>query len=122
MSNTIDRRDSRRRRKIRIRKKISGTARCPRLTVFRSVKHLYAQLIDDETGRTLAAVATVEKVVKSDLKSYANRAAAKKIGQIIAERAKEKNVTKVVFDRSGFKFHGVVKAIADSARAGGLEF
>ncbi len=122
MSNTIDRRDSRRKRKTRIRKKISGTARCPRLTVFRSVKHLYAQLIDDETGRTLAAAATVEKVVKSDLKNYANRAAAKKIGQIIAERAKEKNVTKVVFDRSGFKFHGVVKAIADSARAGGLEF
>ena len=103
----------------RIRNKISGTASRPRLSVFRSSKNIYAQLIDDEKGVTLCAAGTGEK----SFSGYGgNCEAAKKVGQTIAERAKEKGITEVVFDRSGYLYHGRVAALADGAREGGLSF
>ena len=110
------------RRKVGIRKVLNGTAERPRLTVFRSSKHIYAQVIDDIAGRTLAAASTVVSEVKGELKHGANITAAKLVGKAIAERAKAAGVTKVAFDRSGFRYHGRVKALADAAREGGLSF
>ena len=103
----------------RIRRKLRGTAARPRLAVFRSVAHIYAQVIDDAEGKTLAAASSVDKDVKT---KGGNVAAAKAIGKLVAERAKEKGVAKVVFDRGGFAYHGRIKALADAARAAGLEF
>ena len=104
----------------RIRHRVRGTEERPRLAVFRSLKHIYVQVIDDHEGRTLAAASSGEK--KSAVKSGGNLAGAKEIGKIIAERAKAKGITKVVFDRGGYLYHGRVKALADAARAAGLEF
>jgi large subunit ribosomal protein L18 len=101
---------------------MAGDAQRPRLSVFRSLHHIYVQLIDDASGRTLAAASTREKDVASGLKSHKNVPAAQKVGQMIAQRAKEKGVTKVVFDRGGYKYHGKIKALADAARGAGLEF
>jgi large subunit ribosomal protein L18 len=106
----------------RIRKKISGTAERPRLAIHFSSKHIYAQVIDDDAARTLAAVSTRQKDVLGGNKATANRASAAVIGRIIADRAKAKNIQKVVFDRGGFQYHGKVKALADAARQGGLQF
>jgi len=117
---TLNRRAKRSRVHLRIRKKISGTAARPRLAVFFSNQHVYAQLIDDEAGRTLAAASTTEKEVEST--GAANVAAATRIGKLIAERAQKSNIENVVFDRGGFIFHGKVKALADAAREGGLKF
>lgn len=103
----------------RIRAKLSGTTERPRLAVFRSVAHIYAQLIDDTQGRTLVAASSVEKDGKA---KGGNLAAAKAIGKKVAERAKEKGISKVVFDRGGYLYHGRVKALADAAREAGLEF
>jgi len=103
----------------RIRRKLQGTAERPRLAVFRSVAHIYVQLIDDAGGRTLVSASTVEKEGK---RSGGNVAAAKEIGKLVAERAKEKGIGKVVFDRGGYQYHGRVKALADAARQAGLEF
>jgi large subunit ribosomal protein L18 len=103
----------------RIRLRVRGTTARPRLAVFRSLSHIYAQVIDDTSGRTLAAASTNEKSVEA---RGANIATAKIIGKIIAERAKEKGVQKVVFDRGGYQYHGRVKALADAARQAGLEF
>ncbi len=103
----------------RVRAKISGTPECPRLNVFRSDLHIYAQVIDDTTGNTLCSASTVEKSFEG---SGSNIEAAKKIGNIIAERAKAKGIEKVVFDRGGFVYHGRVQALADGAREGGLVF
>jgi len=103
----------------RVRGKISGTASCPRLNVFRSNKHIYAQIIDDATGKTMCAASTVEKGFEG---STGNAEAAKKVGERLAERAKELSIEKVVFDRGGYIYHGRVKALADGARAGGLKF
>lgn len=117
-----DRRD---RIKYRIRKRVRGTDVRPRLTVFRSVAHIYVQVVDDSTGRTLASASTVEPSVKGALPKTAkggNVEGAKAIGRTIAERLKEKGVTRVVFDRNGFLYHGRVKAVADAAREAGLEF
>jgi len=100
----------------RIRQKLSGTAERPRLNVFRSLNHIYAQVIDDQNGVTLASACTIK------LKTGGNVAAAKEIGKTIAELAKEKGVKKVVFDRGGFLYHGRIKALADAAREAGLEF
>jgi large subunit ribosomal protein L18 len=94
----------------------------PRLSVFRSSKNIYAQIIDDEQGVTLAAASSLDEQARKDLKTGADTAAAAYVGKLIAERAKEKGVDKVVFDRGGFIFHGRVKALADAAREGGLEF
>ena len=106
----------------RIRKTVSGTADRPRLAVHFSGKNIYAQVIDDEAGRTIAAATTTEKVFKSEKGIRANAATAVKIGKLVAERAREKQVEKVVFDRGGFLYHGKVKALADAAREGGLQF
>jgi len=117
--------DRRQRIKYRIRKRVQGTEARPRLTIFRSVAHMYVQVVDDMTGRTLASASTVEPTVKGALKKDergGNIAGAKAIGRTIAERLKEKGVTRVVFDRNGFLYHGRVKAVADAARAAGLEF
>ena len=103
----------------RIRRKVAGNTQRPRLAVFRSVKHIYAQVIDDSVGHTLAAASSNEK---SGVKSGGNVAGAKAVGKLLAERAKEKGVKSVVFDRGGYQYHGRVKALADAAREGGLEF
>ncbi|MFH1810434.1 MAG: 50S ribosomal protein L18 [Pseudomonadota bacterium] len=113
---------SRLRRKIRIRKRVRGDADRPRLTLFRSASHMYAQVIDDDTGRTLAAASTVDKDIKATLSGLKKVDKAKKVGEAIAERCKAAGVTKVVFDRNGFLYHGRVKALADGAREKGLSF
>jgi len=106
----------------RIRKKLAGTPARPRLAVFRSQSHIYAQIIDDDGGRTLAAASSLDKDLKSQHKRGANMAAAKAVGNLIASRAKEKGIEAVVFDRGGFQYHGRIKALADAAREGGLKF
>ena len=106
----------------RVRAKVSGTAERPRLAIFRSLKHTYAQLIDDDSRVTLASASTVEAGYRDGKKTGGNVDASKSIGTLIAERAKEKGITAVVFDRGGFKYHGRIKELADAARAGGLEF
>ena len=116
------RRESRIRRHGRVRKKIHGTAARPRLAVFRSNKHLVLQLIDDEAGRTLVSASTNEATERATDSSGSSVAAATRIGQLVAERAKAIGVEKVVFDRGGFAYHGRVAAAADAARAAGLEF
>jgi len=103
----------------RIRKKISGSAERPRLAVFRSLNHIYAQVIDDRAGRTIVAASSNEKDTSVN---GGNIAGAKEIGRLVAERAKAQGVTRVVFDRGGYLYHGRVKALADAARQGGLEF
>jgi large subunit ribosomal protein L18 len=105
----------------RIRKKILGTAERPRLNVYRSLNHIYVQLIDDHQGRTLVSASTAEGK-KSERRSGGNVASAKAIGKIVAERAKAKGIGKVVFDRGGYLYHGRIKALADAAREGGLQF
>jgi large subunit ribosomal protein L18 len=117
--------DRRQRIKFRLRKRTTGTTERPRLTVFRSVSHIYVQVIDDMTGRTIASASTVEPSVKGSFKNDVgggNVAGAKAIGRTIAERLLEKGVKRVVFDRNGFLYHGRVKAVADAAREAGLEF
>jgi large subunit ribosomal protein L18 len=109
----------------RIRRKLSGTAARPRLAVFRSEAHIYAQVIDDVAGATVVSASTVDKVGKGDKGGKpkgGNVAAAKAIGKLVAERAKEKGIKSVVFDRGGYQYHGRVKALADAAREAGLEF
>jgi len=119
------REDRRDRIKHRIRKRVHGSEQRPRLTVFRSVTHMYVQVVDDMTGRTIASAATTEPAVKGGLPTSAtcgNVEGAKAVGKAIAERLREKGVTRVVFDRNGFLYHGRVKAVADAAREAGLEF
>jgi large subunit ribosomal protein L18 len=108
------------RRHYRVRKHVSGTTERPRLAVFRSNKHISAQVINDVDGRTVAAASSVEKDLKGG--PGGNRDAAKKVGQLLGERAKAAGVTQVVFDRGGFRYHGRVAALADAAREAGLEF
>jgi large subunit ribosomal protein L18 len=105
----------------RIRKKMQGTAERPRLNVYRSLNHIYAQVVDDLNGKTLVSASTAEGK-KEDRRTGGNVAAAKAVGRTVAERAKEKGVTKVVFDRGGYIYHGRVKALADAAREAGLQF
>jgi len=119
------REDRRQRIKLRIRKRVHGTEQRPRLTVFRSVSHIYAQAVDDMTGRTLVSASTVEPSVKAALPGKArggNIAGAKHLGKTIAERLAGKGIKQVVFDRNGFLYHGRIKAVAEGAREGGLEF
>jgi large subunit ribosomal protein L18 len=106
----------------RVRTRVSGTPERPRLSVYRSVGHIYAQIIDDRSGRTLASASSVDKETKKALKGGGNIASAKAVGKVIAERAKAAGVSKVVFDRGGYKYHGRVKALADAAREAGLQF
>lgn len=119
MKKIIDKKANRVKRHLRVRAKISGTPDCPRLNVFRSAKHIYAQLIDDTKGVTLCSASTLEKGFEG---FGGNAEAAKKVGQALAERAKEKGINDVVFDRSGYVYHGRVAALAEGAREGGLNF
>jgi large subunit ribosomal protein L18 len=105
-------------RHSRLRKRIEGTSERPRLAVFRSLQHIYAQIIDDSTGNTIVAASSQEK----DLKAAGNAEGAKKVGEALAKRAKDKGINAVVFDRGGFRFHGRVASLAEGAREGGLEF
>jgi large subunit ribosomal protein L18 len=116
----INRKATRRRIHQRIRKKVSGTAARPRLTVHFSGRHVYAQVIDDDAGKTLASASTMQE--RSSKKAAANRQTAERVGRMIAEKMLAQKVEKVVFDRGGFIFHGKVKALADAAREGGLKF
>lgn len=119
MVNRLDRNKARLHRHKRVRSKISGTAECPRLNVFRSAKHIYAQLIDDVAGETLISASTTEK----DFADYGgNKDAAHKVGKLLASRAAEKNISSVVFDRGGYIYHGRVQSLAEGAREGGLKF
>ena len=119
MISKIDRKATRQRRHLRVRRKISGTAECPRLCVYRSNTNLYAQIIDDVAGNTIVSCSTLDKDVKT---KHANKEAAKEVGTLIAKKAAEKNIKEVVFDRGGYIYHGVVKELAEAAREGGLEF
>jgi large subunit ribosomal protein L18 len=117
------RREARMRRHIRLRKKISGTSERPRLSVFRSLHHIYAQVIDDTKGSTIVTVSTLDPELRKNLAGKSgNVDAAKLVGTAVAKKALEKGITKVVFDRGGQIFHGRVEALATAARAGGLEF
>ena len=111
--------DARRRRHFRVRKSVHGTQARPRLAVYRSNKHIYAQIIDDEAGRTLASASTKESAVKA--KTLTVEASAE-VGKLVAARASDAGITKVVFDRGGYKYHGRIEALADAARESGLEF
>ena len=120
MITKLDKNASRKKRHARVRAKLSGTAARPRLNVFRSNKHLYAQLIDDMGGVTLASASTIEKDL--NLESTSNLEAAKLVGELVAKRAVEKGITAVVFDRGGYLYHGRIQALADTARENGLQF
>ncbi|MFJ8259678.1 50S ribosomal protein L18 [Peribacillus asahii] len=120
MITKLDKNATRQKRHARVRAKLSGTEARPRLNVFRSNKHIYAQLIDDVKGVTLASASTLDKEIGTEVTS--NAEAAQKVGELIAKRAVEKGYTTVVFDRGGYLFHGRVKALADAARENGLEF
>lgn len=121
MSSTNPRSAARIRRQARIRKKIKGTAERPRLSVFRSAKHVYAQVIDDSAGTTLATASSVEKDFKDQGQVENKKSAAVLVGKLVAQRALDKGINKVVFDRNGFLYHGRVKAISEGAREAGLE-
>ena len=122
MSNTQLRVHGRIQRHRRLRKKVTGTPARPRLCVFRSLKHLYAQVVDDTRGLTLASACTREKSVREGLSSTGNLEAAKRVGEVVAQRAKERGIEGVVFDRGGYNYHGRVKALAEAARAAGMRF
>ena len=109
------------RRHARVRKKLAGLAERPRLAVFRSLQHIYAQIIDDQAGRTLVSASTLEPSARSNAAGTKSEQA-ERVGRLLAERAREKGVSRVIFDRGGFLYHGRVKSLADGARAGGLQF
>ncbi len=112
----------RERRKLRIRKRVTGTAERPRLSVFRSARHIYAQVIDDASGQTLAAASTLSKDLSGQFEEGTKTDAAKKVGTLIAKFCKDKGITKIVFDRNGYLYHGRISALAQAAREAGLEF
>jgi len=122
MINKSDKNKARIKRHLRVRKKITGTSARPRLNIYRSDKHMYAQIIDDSMGVTIASASTLDKDLTKDLANGATVEAAAKVGALIASRAKEKGIDKVVFDRGGYLYHGRVQALADAARESGLEF
>jgi large subunit ribosomal protein L18 len=122
MITPIDRSTERRRIHRRIRRKISGDVARPRLCIFRSLKYIYAQIVDDSQGRTLAAASTAEKNLRGEMKQGGNIQASKLVGKTIAERAKAKGIETVVFDRGGYLYHGRIKAVAEAARESGLKF
>ena len=122
MIGKIDKNKIRKRKHVRVRKKISGTGECPRLCVYRSNAHIYAQIIDDVAQTTLASASTLDKEIKGSVSVGSNIEAAKAVGKLIAERAAAKDIKVVVFDRSGYLYHGRVQALAEAAREAGLEF
>ena len=119
MIKKTDRKAERERRHLRVRKKISGTQERPRLCVYRSNTNIYVQLIDDVARKTIASASTLDKEVKT---KHANKEAAKEVGKLIAKRAKSKKIENIVFDRSGYIYHGIIKELAEAAREGGLKF
>ena len=119
MISKINRKAEKQRRHARVRRKISGNSKCPRLAVCKTNKNIIAQIIDDTKGETLVYVSTLSKDIKT---KHCNIEAAKEVGQLVAKKAAEKKIKKVVFDRGGYIYHGIIKELADSAREGGLEF
>ena len=119
MITKTDRKAEVKRRHIRVRRKLSGTAECPRLCVYRSNNNLFAQIIDDVAATTLVSCSTLDKEIKT---KHSNKEAAKEVGSLIAKRALEKNIKTIVFDRSGYVYHGVIKELAEAAREAGLDF
>jgi large subunit ribosomal protein L18 len=117
-----DKQSSRKKRKKRISGKVRGSAARPRLSVFKSARHIYAQIVDDERGEVLASASTLDKEARGPLKHGGNIEAAKVVGKVLAERARGREITTVAFDRNGFRYHGRVKALADAAREAGLRF
>lgn len=113
---------TRQRRHLRIRKRLQGTGEKPRLSVYKSLNNIYAQLVDDVAGKTLLAASTLEKDIRSAVKHGGNLDAAKKVGASLAQKALNKKITNVVFDRAGYRYHGCIKALADAAREQGLKF
>jgi len=122
MIKQFDRAAARRRRHQRIRTKLHGTTQRPRLNVFRSLRHIYAQIIDDEQGHTLVAASTLEPAIHDAVQGRAKADQARVVGKMLAERARQQGITEVVFDRGGYQYHGRVKALAEAAREGGLTF
>ena len=122
MINKVDKNAIRRRKHVRVRKKIAGTSSRPRLCVFRSNTNIYAQIIDDEAGKTLVSASTLDKEVKASIENGSNKEGAAAVGKKIAERALAANINEVVFDRGGYIFHGRVEALAEAAREAGLKF
>ncbi len=122
MKPEVNRRKARERRRAHVRKRVVGTPERPRLNVFRSLKHIYAQVIDDSQGHTIVAASTVDKEVREQIVGMNKTEQAQVVGRVVAERALAKGVKKVVFDRAGYKYHGRVKALAEAARKAGLEF
>jgi large subunit ribosomal protein L18 len=118
----IDRRVARLRRHRRVRKHVVGTSERPRLNIFRSLRHIYAQVIDDGRGHTLVSASTVDPEVKAQLQGLTKTEQARVVGKVLVERALSQGIKKVVFDRGGYKYHGRVRALADAAREGGLDF
>lgn len=116
------RNEQRMRRHLRVRKKVFGTAERPRLNVYRSEKHMYAQIINDELGVTLVAASTLDKELRDKISAGSNKKAAREVGKLIAKRALEKGITKVVFDRGGYIYHGRIQELAEGAREAGLDF
>ncbi|MBC8412478.1 MAG: 50S ribosomal protein L18 [Nitrospira sp.] len=119
---SLNREESRKSRHSRVRKKVSGTADKPRMNVYRSIKHIYVQVVDDTAGVTLASASTADKELKGKVSTGGNIESAKTVGTLIAQRLVGKGLKKVVFDRGGYLYHGRIKALADAAREGGLEF
>ena len=122
MVNKIDKAAVRARKHVRVRKTVSGTPERPRLCVFRSLKHIYAQIIDDKAGVTLVAASTLDEAVKGECSNGSNKDAAKAVGTLVAKRALDKGIDTVVFDRGGYIYHGRVQALAEGAREAGLKF
>ena len=122
MIKKLDKNKTRKVRHIRVRKKVSGTADRPRLNVYRSVSHIYAQIIDDTAGHTLVAASTLDKDLKDQVAGKTKKEAARAVGKLVGERAKKKKIKSVVFDRGGYVYHGRVQELAEGAREAGLEF
>ena len=122
MEKKIDKRVERARKKLRIKKRMIISSERPRLCVFKSAKHIYAQIVDDLSGKILAQASSVSKEIKGTLKTGGNSEAAAKVGELLAKNAAGKKIEKVIFDRSGYIYHGRIKALADGARKGGLKF
>lgn len=122
MISKIDKNQDRKKRHLRVRNKVSGTASSPRLCVYRSLNHIYAQIIDDTVGNTLVAASTLDKAIKADLAGKTKSEEAKLVGELLAKKALEKGIETVVFDRGGYLYTGRVASLADGAREGGLKF
>lgn len=118
----MDKRSARKRRHLRVRNKIIGTPERPRMSVYRSLKHIYVQIIDDLKGHTLVSASSLDPAIRDSIENGGNKSAARLVGELVAERALEKDIKTVVFDRGGYKYHGRIKEVAEAAREKGLKF